>query len=79
MPRDGHLNHVLYIFSYLMQQHDNYMLVLDLTYPEIDIDSFKLEEIRWGCKGTLAKECTKGNWKKLFFVPLWMLILLVTT
>ncbi len=39
IPREGHLNHVLYIFSYLMQ-HGNSWLVLGPTYPEIDTDSF---------------------------------------
>ena len=40
MPREGHLDHVLYIFSYL-KQHHNSRLVLDPTYPEIDMTAFK--------------------------------------
>ena len=40
MPREGHLNHILRIFSYL-KQHHNSRLVLDPTYPDIYIDLFK--------------------------------------
>ena len=39
MPREGHLAHVMYIFSYL-KQHHNSRLVLDPTYPDIDMDKF---------------------------------------
>ena len=39
MPREGHLDHVLYMFSYLKQYH-NSRLVLDPSYPEIDLDKF---------------------------------------
>ena len=40
MPREGHLAHVLYIFSYL-KQHHNLRLVLDPTYPDIDLDELR--------------------------------------
>ena len=40
MPREGHLAHVLYIFSYL-KQHHNSRLVLDPTYPDIDMTAFQ--------------------------------------
>ena len=39
MPREGHLDHVLYMFSYLKQHHSS-RLVLDPTYPDIDLDKF---------------------------------------
>ena len=39
IPREGHLDHVLYIFSYLKQHHSS-RLVLDPTYPDIDLDQF---------------------------------------
>ena len=45
MPREGHLDHVIYIFSYL-KSHLNSRLALDLSYPDIDMDSFK----RYGWK-----------------------------
>ena len=45
MPREGHLAHVLYIFSYL-KQHHNSRLVLDPTYPEIDLDGFKKHNLK---------------------------------
>ena len=40
MPMEGHLNHVLHTFSYL-KQHRNSRLVLEPTYPDIDIGSFQ--------------------------------------
>ena len=40
MPREGHLDHVIYMFSYL-KTHHNSRLVLDPTYPEINIEQFK--------------------------------------
>ena len=40
MPREGHLDHVIYMFSYL-KAHHNSRLVLDPTYPDIDMDQFK--------------------------------------
>ena len=39
MPREGHLDHDLYMFSYLKQHHSS-RLVLDPTYPDIDLDKF---------------------------------------
>ena len=39
LPREGHLNHVIYIFSYL-KSHHNSRLVLDPTYPHIDMSKF---------------------------------------
>ena len=49
MPREGHLDHVICIFSYL-KAHHNSRLVLDPSYPDIDMDSL----ISWKgiyCKG----------------------------
>ena len=40
MPREGHLDHVIYIFSYLKKHHNSW-LVLDPTYPNIDMDKFE--------------------------------------
>ena len=40
MPREGHLDHVIYMFSYL-KTHHNSRLVLDPTYPDINMDDFK--------------------------------------
>ena len=40
MPREGHLDHVIYMFSYL-KCHHNSRLVLDPTYPDIDMESFE--------------------------------------
>ncbi len=40
MPREGHLDHVIYMFSYL-KAHHNSRLVLDPTYPDIDITQFE--------------------------------------
>ena len=40
LPREGHLEAVLNIISYLWGKH-NSSLALDLTYPEIDHASFK--------------------------------------
>ena len=42
MPRRGHLANALHIMSYLKIKH-NSMLVLDPTYPDIDIDQFQTE------------------------------------
>ena len=39
LPREGHLDHVLYMFSYLKQHHSS-RLVLDPTYLDIDLDKF---------------------------------------
>ena len=39
MLREGHLDHILYMFSYLKQHHRS-RLVLDPTYPDIDLDEF---------------------------------------
>ncbi len=40
MPREGHLDHVIYMFSYL-KAHHNSRLVLDPTYPDIDMEKFE--------------------------------------
>ena len=40
MPREGQLDHVICIFSYLKKRH-NSRLVLDLTYPNTDMDKFE--------------------------------------
>ena len=40
MPREGHLDHVIYMFSYL-KSHHNSRSVLDPTYPDINMDYFK--------------------------------------
>ena len=40
MPREGHLDHVIYIFSYL-KTHHNSRLVLDPTYPDMDMEKFE--------------------------------------
>ena len=40
LPRDGHLDAVLHIFGYLKKKH-NSRVVLDPTYPEIDMGMFK--------------------------------------
>ena len=40
MPREGHLDHVIYIFSYL-KNHHNSRLVLDPMYPDIDMEKFE--------------------------------------
>ena len=40
LPREGHLDHVIYMFSYL-KTHHNSRLVLDPTYPDINLDVFK--------------------------------------
>ena len=39
LPRERHLNHVIYMFSYL-KCHHNSRVVLDPTYPDIDMDKF---------------------------------------
>ena len=43
LPREGHLEAVFHIFSYLRAKH-NSRLALDPTYPEIDESSFKKHE-----------------------------------
>ena len=40
MPREGHLQQVFHIFSYL-KMHHNSRIVMDPSYPEIDEDDFK--------------------------------------
>ena len=40
MPREGHLDHVIYIFSYLKNHHHS-TLLLDPTYPEKDLEKFE--------------------------------------
>ena len=40
MPREGHLDHFIFIFSYL-KTHHNSRLVLDPTYPDIEMGQFK--------------------------------------
>ena len=42
-PREGHLEAVFHIYSYLHHKH-NSRLVFDPTYPEIDVASFKDHE-----------------------------------
>ena len=44
MPRQGHLVNALHIMSYLKIEH-NYRLVLDPSYPGIDMSEFKSNEI----------------------------------
>ena len=61
MPREGHLNHVLYIFSYL-KQHHNSRLVLDPTYPEVDMTAFK--KYNWKQFYGNVKELIPGNVKR---------------
>jgi hypothetical protein len=39
LPRQGHLKAAFHIFAYL-EQHHNYLLALDPTYPEIDDGKF---------------------------------------
>ena len=38
-PNEGHLEAALHMIGYLKQKH-NYLLIFDLTYPNIDISSF---------------------------------------
>ncbi len=40
LPREGHLDAVVRVFSYLKHKHNSRM-VFDPTYPEIDLTSFK--------------------------------------
>ena len=42
IPRDVHMDHVIYIFTYLKTHHKS-RLVLDLSYPNIDMDDFKCQ------------------------------------
>ena len=42
MPREGHIDHVMYMFSYL-KTHHNSRLELDPTYPDFDMDQFKCQ------------------------------------
>jgi hypothetical protein len=39
LPRQGHLEAAFHVFAYL-EQHHNYLLALDPTYPEIDEGKF---------------------------------------
>ena len=39
LPRGGHLAQVFYIFPYL-NKHHNSALVFDLSYPDVNIDTF---------------------------------------
>ena len=43
MPREGHLNAALHVFSYLKRKH-NARMVFDPTYPEIDMDAFQTHD-----------------------------------
>ena len=38
-PREGHIEAVLHVYSYLFEKH-NTRLALDLSYPEIDKSQF---------------------------------------
>ena len=44
MPREASLDHVIFMFSYL-KTHHNSRLVLDTTYPDINMDDF--EHCNW--------------------------------
>ena len=39
LPRERHLTQVFHIFAYL-KKHHNYALVFDLSYPDVNIDTF---------------------------------------
>ena len=45
LPREGHMQQVLHIFTYL-KAHHNARLVLDPTYPDIDEEAFERKEWR---------------------------------
>lgn len=40
MPREGHLEAVLHVFSYLRKKYSS-RLAFDPTYPTIDMSNFK--------------------------------------
>jgi hypothetical protein len=40
LPRQGHLEAAFHVFAYLEQEHHNYLLALDPTYPEIHDSKF---------------------------------------
>ena len=42
MPRRGHFVNALHIMSFLKIKH-NSMLILDPTYPEVNLDEFKTD------------------------------------
>ena len=46
MPREGHLDHVIYIFLSYPKKHHNSRLVLDPTYPNIDMDKFEKRNLK---------------------------------
>ena len=39
LTREGHLDQVFHIFTYL-KKHHNYVLVFDLSYPDVNIETF---------------------------------------
>jgi hypothetical protein len=41
MPRQGHLDAVLNLFTYLDKKHNATSIVFDPTYPSIDMTVFK--------------------------------------
>ena len=58
MPREGHLDTVFHIYSYLNNKHNSRM-VFDPTYPEIDMSQFK--ECDWRSFYGNVKEAIPSN------------------
>ena len=58
MPREGHLEAVFHIYSYLNCKHNSRM-VFDPTYPEIDMSNFK--ECDWKSFYGDCKEAIPSN------------------
>jgi len=58
MPREGHLECLFHMFSYLNIKHNSRM-VFDPTYPTIDMSQFK--ECEWKTFYASAKEAIPGN------------------
>jgi hypothetical protein len=65
LPREGHLNAVFRIFSYLKTK-GNAQLVLDLTYAGIDCNTF--QQHNWGEFYGDGAECTNGITLLISFV-----------
>ena len=58
MPREGHMQQVLHIFAYI-KIHHNARLVFDLSYPDINNDTF--DKRNWSSMYGTEKEPIPGN------------------
>ena len=68
MPREGHLEAVLHVFSFIRQKYISRM-VFDTTYPAINLNDFR--EYKWNefygeLKESITPNTTEGRGKEVY-------------